>query len=265
MSTKQQSVLAEVSEQIGTLTLNRPERLNAFDGTMRDEMPDALERLAADADVRAIIITGAGRGFCAGADLDYLGRLIEERNLDEAAKLLQAGRRAITAIRRAPKPVIAAVNGPAAGGGANLALACDIRIASDRASIGETFGRVGLHPDWGGTYFLPRLVGPAKAAELIFSGDIIDAQEAHRLGIFDRVVPHDRLMAETRGLARQLAARPPRALALAKEALNKSLGATLEEMLEFELRAQTECFASEDAREGVRAFLEKREPKFRGA
>lgn len=257
-------VLVEIAERIGTVTLNRPDRLNALDGGLAVALADALERLAEDADVRGIVITGAGRAFCAGADLQYLSDLIERGDVAEAAVLVQSGDRVLHAIRAAPKPVIGAVNGPAAGGGANLALACDLRIASERASIGQTFNRVGLAPDWGGTYLLPRLVGPARAAELIFTGRMVDAAEAERLGLFNRVVPEERFDAEVRALARTLAAKPPRAIARAKAALVRSLHADLDEMLELELRAQKECFATDDAREGVRAFLERREPRYRG-
>ncbi len=170
----------------------------------------------------------------------------------------------VTAIRNTPKPVIASVNGAAAGGGANLALSCDIRIASDRASIGQTFNKIGLHPDWGGTYFLPRLVGPAKAFELISTGEMVPATEAHRIGLFNRVVPHELLAEETSSLARHLAAKPPLALALAKQALHQSDVADLNHMLDVELDHQLRCFESHDTVEGLNAFLEKREPTFRG-
>jgi 2-(1,2-epoxy-1,2-dihydrophenyl)acetyl-CoA isomerase len=258
------SVLVQTAERIGTVTLNRPERLNALDGRLAPAIADAVERLGEDAAVRVIVITGAGRAFCAGADVQYLGDLLERGDVAEAAALVRSGDRVVHAIRDAPKPVIGAVNGPAAGGGANLALACDLRIASEHASIGQTFNRIGLAPDWGGTYLLPRLVGPARAAELIFTGRMVDAAEAERLGLFNRVVPEERFADEVRALARTLAAKPPRAIARAKAALLRSLHADLDEMLEHELRAQTECFATDDAREGVRAFLEKREPHYRG-
>jgi 2-(1,2-epoxy-1,2-dihydrophenyl)acetyl-CoA isomerase len=161
-----------------------------------------------------------------------------------------------------PKPVIASLNGPAAGGGANLALACDLRIASDRASIGQTFNRIGLHPDWGGTWLLPRLVGRARAAELFFFGDMIGADEALRMGLVNRVVPADELEAATRDWAVRLAAKPVLSLALAKQALQRSSRASLDEMLDFEAEAQDRCFRSHDALEGTRAFVEKRVPEF---
>jgi enoyl-CoA hydratase/carnithine racemase len=160
--------------------------------------------------------------------------------------------------------VIASVNGPAAGGGANFALACDLRIASDKAAIGQTFGRIGLHPDWGGTYFLPRLVGATKALELIFGAEMVGADEALRLGLFTRVVPHDQLARVTREVAMGLAEKPPRALALVKKAVYASDRHTLDDQLDMELAHQLACFQTADAREGLAAFLDKRPPEFRG-
>jgi 2-(1,2-epoxy-1,2-dihydrophenyl)acetyl-CoA isomerase len=255
-------VLIAVDGAVATLTLNRPDKLNSFVGTMRDQLTDALESLAEDGSVRAVIVTGAGRAFCAGADVNYLTQLIETRNLDEATALVEAGRRVVTALRSMPKPVIAAINGAAAGGGANLAMACDLRLASDRALIGQTFNRIGLAPDWGGTYHVPRLVGPAKAAELFFFAEMIPADEAARIGLVNRVVPHDDLMDVAREWAERLAAKPALALRYAKEAVQRSLGATVDEMLDFETAAQRDCFGSADALEGVRAFVEKRAAEF---
>lgn len=255
-------VLIEVEDGVGTLTLNRPEKLNAFIGEMRDGIARGIETLANDDQVRAVIITGAGRAFCAGADVKYLTQLIETRSLDEAVALVEAGRRVAAAIRGMTKPVIAAINGPAAGGGANLALACDLRIASENASIGQTFNRIGLHPDWGGTYTVPRLVGPARAAELFFFAEMVPAAEAERIGLINRVVPQDELMPTARDWATRLARKPALPLRLAKEAIQRSLASTFDEMLDYETAAQTACFESSDALEGVRAFVEKREPRF---
>jgi enoyl-CoA hydratase/carnithine racemase len=257
-------VLLSHADHVGTLTLNRPDKLNAFAGRMRQEIADGVRELAGDDGVRVLVITGAGRAFCAGADIGYMRELTERADVDGFRDLVEAGREVVTAIRAAEKPVIASVNGPAAGGGANLALACDIRIASDKASIGQTFNRIGLHPDWGGTYFLPRLVGPSKALELIFSGEMIDPQEAERLGIFNKVVPHRLLDEETHEWALALAAKPPVALARAKAAVYRSDGATLDEMLDLELAHQLACFQTKDVREGLKAFLEKRAPTFHG-
>lgn len=255
-------ILLDRSDGIGTLTLNRPEKLNAFAGTMRQELADALEVLERDPAVRVIVITGAGRAFCAGADVGYLAELVERRDVEAMAALVEAGRRVVTTIRESSKPVIGRINGVAAGGGANLALACDLRIASDQARLGQTFNRIGLHPDWGGTYFLPRLVGPAKALELFWTADVIDAEECLRLGLFNRVVPAGALDRETLEVARALAAKPALALALAKRAVYQSLDRTLPEMLDYELDAQLRCFESGDAAEGIKAFVEKRAPVF---
>lgn len=255
-------VLIGVSEQIGTLTLNRPEKLNAFAGRMRQEVAEAFEELDRDRRVRVIVITGAGRGFCAGADVGYMVELGEKNDSAGLAALVEAGRRVVTAIRSSAKPVIGSINGVAAGGGANLALACDMRIASDRASIMQSFNRIGLHPDWGATYFLPRLVGPAKALELFWTAEQVGADEALRLGLFNRVVPHDRLEIETTTLARQLAAKPELAIALAKRAVYESMDRSLSEMLDYELDAQVRCFNTADAKEGLAAFVEKREATF---
>lgn len=257
-------VLVEVADRIGTLTLNRPERLNAFFGAMRDELAEGLEELGRRDDVRVVVVTGRGRAFCAGADVAYMADLVAAGAWEEANALVEAGRRVITAVVGMPKPVIGAINGPAAGGGANLALACDLRIASERASIGQTFNRIGLHPDWGGTWLVPRLVGPARAAELFFLAEMVEAREAERIGLVNRVVPHEALAEETRAWAERLAAKPALSLALAKEALRRTWSASLEEMLDFEARAQDRCFRSPDGLEGVRAFVEKRAPRFGG-
>jgi 2-(1,2-epoxy-1,2-dihydrophenyl)acetyl-CoA isomerase len=259
-----ENVLTDVSGGVGTVTLNRPDKLNAFAGRMRQEMADAVRAMAADSGVRVLVITGAGRAFCAGADIGYMKDLTAQNDVEAFRSLVEAGREVVTIIRNTPKPVLASVNGAAAGGGANLALSCDLRLASDQATIGQTFNRIGLHPDWGGTYFLPRLVGPAKALELIFSAEMVPAAEALRLGLFNRVVPHDRLAEETQTLAAALAAKPPMALALAKRAIYASGDASLSQMLDVELEHQLACFQSEDAKEGLQAFLEKRPAAFRG-
>lgn len=247
---------------VGTLTLNRPDKLNAFAGRMRQDIAEALTDLERDDAVRVIVITGAGRGFCAGADVNYMAELVERRDIEAMAALVDAGRSVVTTIRQSRKPVIGSINGVAAGGGANLALACDVRIASDQARIGQTFNRIGLHPDWGGTYFVPRLVGPARALELFWFAELIDAHEAARLGLVNRVVPHNELAEATRAWAETLAAKPPLALALAKRAVYDSLDRTLPDMLDYELDAQLRCFKSGDASEGIHAFTEKRPANF---
>ena len=260
MSSEQ--VLLSRDDGVGTMTLNRPEKLNAFADRMREEIGDGLVALDADPAIRVIVITGAGRGFCAGGDVEYMAELVARRDVGAMAALVEAGRRVVTAIRRSSKPVIGAINGVAAGGGANLALACDLRIASDQARLGQSFNRIGLHPDWGGTYFLPRLVGPSKALELFWTADMIDAAECLRLGLFNQVVPHELLGEVTAEFARRLADKPAGPLALVKRAVYASLDRSLVEILDYELEAQLACFRSGDAGEGIRAFVEKRAPKF---
>ncbi len=249
---------------IVTITLHRPEKMNAFAGRMRRELADALEHAGGRMDVRVIVLRGAGRAFCAGGDVGVMAELMQRDDADEFARMLGAGRRVVTAIRQMTKPVIASIGGVASGAGFNLALACDLRIAAESARFSQSFVRVGLHPDWGGTYFLPRLVPPNVACELFFLGDIIDARRALELGLLNRVVPDDQLEAETRKLAERLAAAPPESIAAAKHAVYLSHHAELEEMLQYETEAQLRCFQTEDAREGVRAFLEKRPPRFQG-
>lgn len=256
----------DITEDSGitTITLNRPEKLNALAGHMRRDLAEALETAGSDRGVRVVIITGAGRAFCAGGDVAAMAELIEQQDSDEFSRLLGSARRVITAIRQMTKPVIAAVNGAAAGAGCNLAFACDLRIASTRATFSQSFVRVGLHPDWGGTYFLPRLVTPNKACEMFFLGEAIDAAEAKRLEIVNKVVEPDQLLETTQVLAERLRDAPAIALAAAKQAVYMSQSADLEEMLRFETEAQMRCFESQDCVEGVKAFLEKREPKFSG-
>lgn len=252
------------AEGIATITLNRPDKLNAFIGHMRRDLAEALEHAGSDRGTRVVIITGAGRAFCAGGDIAFMAELMQRRDADEFSRILGAGRRVILAIRQMTKPVIAAINGPASGAGCNLALACDLRIAANTATFSQSFAKVGLHPDWGGTYFLPRLVTPNKACEMFFLGESIDANEAAHLGIVNQVVAPEELESATMQLAQRLRGAPPIALAAAKHAVYMSQAADLEEMLRYETEAQLRCFDSDDGHEGVHAFLEKREPKFTG-
>jgi enoyl-CoA hydratase/carnithine racemase len=243
---------------VTTITLNRPEKLNAFAGTMRQDLLAALRA----AEGRVVVITGAGRAFCAGGDVELMAGLQREQNVIAFRKLLDAGRDVVLQIATMPQPVIAAINGIAAGAGCNLALACDYRIASDEAKMGETFVRIGLHPDWGGTWLLPRLVGRSPAFELLASGRIIDAQEALAIGMVDRVVSD--LAAEVHALARTLADASPIAIAGIKHALAESEQNDLRAQLELEAEHQTSAFTSRDAAEGMAAFFEKRAARFSG-
>jgi 2-(1,2-epoxy-1,2-dihydrophenyl)acetyl-CoA isomerase len=258
------SIERRLAEQVATITLNRPDKLNAFSGTMREDLVAALEACEAEPDCRVVVITGAGRAFCAGGDVDIMAGLQKAGDVDRFRKLLEGGRDVVTTIAAMSKPVLAAVNGVAAGAGCNLALACDYRIASDAAKIGETFVRIGLHPDWGGTWLLPRLVGRGRAAELLMTGRLVDAQEALAIGMVDRVVPAAELVAATERLARSIAAGPPLAIAGIKRALQKSERETLAGQLAIETEHQLRAFRSADAAEGLAALFEKRPPVFKG-
>jgi 2-(1,2-epoxy-1,2-dihydrophenyl)acetyl-CoA isomerase len=257
-------ILVTEDSGIVTITLNRPERLNAFIGHMRRDLGEALEEAGSDPDVRVIVLTGAGRGFCAGGDVNFMAELVERNESEEFARLLGAARRVILAIRHMTKPVIASINGPASGAGFNLALACDLRIASSDATFSQSFVKIGFHPDWGGTYFLPRMVPSNIACELFFLGEPITAQQALDLHLVNRVVPADQLEAETRALAERLRDGAAVSISAAKQAVYASEQDSLDRMLQYEVDAQMRCFESEDGREGVRAFLEKRPPNFTG-
>lgn len=256
----------EVAEEPGivTITLNRPDKLNAFVGHMRRDLAEALETAGSNHSVRVVVITGAGRAFCAGGDVGFMAELLDSQDTEEFSRLLGAARRVVTTIRQMTKPVIGAINGPASGAGCNLALACDLRIASSTATFSQSFVKLGLHPDWGGTYFLPHLVTPNKACEMFFLGEAIDADTALQLGIVNRVVKSDELMPVVREIAERLREAPPIPIAAAKQAVYASQAAELEEMLRYETEAQLRCFESQDAREGIRAFMEKRAPRFTG-
>jgi len=260
MSTDQ--ILTEKEGALGWIRINRPERLNAFAGTMRRDILDGLEDMESDDAIRCVIIAGAGRAFSTGGDIAVMAEIIEENDEARFEDLVRTGARVVARIDSMTKPVIAAINGPAAGAGACLALACDMRVASETASIGMTFLRVGLHPDWGGSYFLPRLVGPAAAAEAILTGGMINAERCERLGLFNRVVPASELDTAVRGIAGQITAGPSQVVADARRALRHVSHGSLAEVLELEVEAQLKAFRSDDFREGIQAFLEKRAARF---
>jgi 2-(1,2-epoxy-1,2-dihydrophenyl)acetyl-CoA isomerase len=255
------TVLRDASEGVLTLTLNRPEALNSFNIEMKEALLAAFKDAARDKSVRVVVLTGAGRAFSAGQDL-------KERQQADAADLGTELRvrynPIVLAMRRLEKPVVGAINGVAAGAGISVALACDMRIASEAASFIEVFGRVGLVPDTGSSWFLPRLIGYARAAEMSFTTDPVDSATAERIGLVNHVVPADQLMAETGALAARLAKSAPIAMALAKRALNRSLETNLEQALEFEAELQAIAGRSRDYAEGVAAFVEKRPPNFTG-
>jgi 2-(1,2-epoxy-1,2-dihydrophenyl)acetyl-CoA isomerase len=259
-----QSIIFVVDASVATITFNRPEKLNAMGGRMRDEIIAAVEAVSSDSAVRVLVFTGEGRGFSAGGDIANLKKLREAGDEAGFREILTKGHHITRSLRALPKPVIAAVNGPCAGAGFSLALSCDIRIASERASFGPSFARIGLHPDWGGSWFLPRLVGSAQAAELIFRGTMVAAEEAQRIGLVNRVVIHDQLMKSVLELAHAMASNPAGVLRLAKESIYRSISSDLETAFERETAVQMDCFRSQDFLEGVTAFLEKRKPQFRG-
>jgi 2-(1,2-epoxy-1,2-dihydrophenyl)acetyl-CoA isomerase len=255
------AVLTVLDAGVLTITLNRPDALNALNVEMKEMLLAAFREAARDRATRVVVMTGAGRAFSAGQDL-------KERQAPDAGDLgteLRARYNPlILAMRRLEKPIIGAINGVAAGAGLSLALACDIRLAADSATFIEVFGRVGLVPDTGSSWFLPRLIGAARAAEMIFTTEAVDAPTAERIGLVNRVLPADELLAETHALAAKLAQAAPLALGLAKRALNTALESGLGDQLEYEAQLQSIAGRSRDHREGVAAFVEKRRPHFEG-
>lgn len=263
MSAEAPTVLIDldVGTGVATITLNRPEALNALTVAMKVELLAAFQELEREPAARAVILTGAGRAFCAGQDL-------RERLEPDAAPLGVEVRERynpiVRAMRALPKPIVGAINGVAAGAGASLALACDLRIASEAASFALAFGRVGLVPDSGATWFLPRLVGTARAAELALLNDPVAAAEALRLGLVSRVTAPEQLFAEARVIAGRLAAGAPRAIALTKRALDAAWDSNLDAALELEAELQDQAGRTNDHAEGIAAFMEKRAPRFTG-
>lgn len=257
------TLLLSIDEGVATLTLNRPEAMNAITQRMKDELGAALDAVTTDQDVRVLVVTGAGdKAFCAGAD-------VKERAASEPAPAefffrQQATHRLFSRLEQFPKPVIAALNGVAFGGGAEIALCADLRVAAEHARFGLTEVSLGVIPAGGGTQRLARLVGPARAKELLFTAARLTAAEAMSLGLVNRVVPASQLGEEVRSLARTLSRMPPLALRFAKQAVDKGLQADLQTALDFELYAAAILFDTEDRREGMRAFIEKRAPQFKG-
>jgi len=258
-----ETIVFEASDGVGTLTLNRPDRLNSFNERMHEEVAAALGTVEGDAAIRALLITGAGRGFCAGQDLN-LRDAGTTGDFDAGAALERYYNPLIRRLRALEKPIVAAVNGPAAGAGANIAFACDIVIAARGASFLQAFCRLGLVPDAGGTWFLPRLAGAARAMGMAMLGEPLPAEKAAEWGLIWKVVDDDKLMAEARGLAGKLAQGPTIGLGLIKQALNRSLANDLDAQLDVERDLQRVAARSEDFREGVAAFLGKRPAKFKG-
>ncbi|MFQ5826115.1 MAG: enoyl-CoA hydratase/isomerase family protein [Dehalococcoidia bacterium] len=257
-----EELILSQEEGVATITMNRPDRLNSMSPRLMEELTRVTEELGEDEEVRAVILTGAGRAFCAGADLD--SPLFTDISAKNSVDLFKVVNGVILNIRKMPKAIIAAVNGAAVGGGCNLALACDIIVAAEGARFGEAFINLGLQPDYGGTFFLPRLVGPAKALELMLTGKLIDAREAERIGMVNQVVPAEELMQTARELAGTIAQKSPLAVAYTKAAVYQAMHSDIDAALEAEARGQSLLFLTEDLQEGVRAFLEKRAPQFKG-
>jgi 2-(1,2-epoxy-1,2-dihydrophenyl)acetyl-CoA isomerase len=262
-----QNILFDISGGIATLTLNRPDKLNSFTQAMHDEVRHALKRTAAaagDGSARVLVLTGAGRGFCAGQDLG-------DRAVEPGAKAVDLGDSVeknyaplVQSLRALPMPVICAVNGVAAGAGANLALACDIVLATRSASFVEVFCKLGLIPDTGGTYFLPRLVGSARAMGLAMTGEKLSAEKAEAWGLIWRAIADEDFAAEVQAMARHFASAPTKGLAFTKKALYASGQNSLQQQLALECGMMSELGRSDDYREGVAAFMEKRAPQFKG-
>jgi len=247
-----------------SLTLNRPDKLNAFNPEMHKLLREALEEARDEAAVRSVLLTGSGRGFCAGQDLSERNLSADAAPIDLSVSLGSNYNPLVRRLRALPKPVVCAVNGVAAGAGANIALACDIVLAARSASFVQSFSKLGLVPDSGGTYFLPRLVGSARAIGLALLADRLSAEEAERWGLIWRAVDDARLMEEAAAIARALAAGPTKGYGLIKKALHASAGNSLDAQLDLERDLQREAGFSEDYREGVAAFLQKRKPQYKG-
>jgi enoyl-CoA hydratase/carnithine racemase len=258
------SFLYEARDGVGYITLNRPERLNALTFEVYRELTDTFNALRSEDEVRAVVITGAGRAFCSGGDVhDIIGELFK-RDMQGLLEFTRMTCELIRNIRALPKPVIASLNGTTAGAGACIALASDIRLAAPSAKIAFLFVRVGLSgADMGAAYLLPRLVGLAKATEMLYTGDFVSAEEAEKIGLYNRVVAADELTATTRELATRLANGPAFALMMTKEMLNREMDVSLDTALEWEAQAQATCMQHPDYREAYEAFVEKREPKFK--
>jgi len=261
-----ETIQLTIEDGVANVTLNRPERLNAWNAQFGDELRDALLKDAADPLVRAVLITGAGRGFSSGADLkDMLEQAMAGQPVPDVGSLLKERYHPIiTGIRELPKPVVAAVNGPAVGIGCSLALACDLIWAAESAVFGLAFVNIGLVPDGGSTFLVPAAVGKARAHEMALLGQPITAEQAFEWGLINKVVPDDQLMDEAGALAKRLAAGPTRSYANSKRALNNSILKIMGEQLDLEAQIQSEMAGTADFTEGVQAFVEKRDPVFKG-
>ncbi len=262
-----ETILVEQKDGIASITLNRPEVLNAFTLKMGGELMDALRGLKEDAETKVLILTGAGRAFCSGADIRGFNEQVERRKKGERSREPEGtefdSAMPLTMINF-PKPIIAAINGAAVGIGFTITLPCDLRIASENAKLGAVFTRVGLVPEFSSSYLLPKLIGLGKALELVLTARMIDAHEAKEIGLVNKVVPANTFMDETLAMAQMMAKGASVALKLAKRALHHGAGATMLQAMQYEHFAQAHCAETFDHEEAVRAFLEKREPRFQG-
>ena len=258
------SIKYDVADRIATITLNRPERMNAFTWEMTDAWADALTEAQRDDAVHVVIVTGAGKAFCSGGDIQGMGERKDRTPLERKNELFGHVQRIPLALEAMDKPVIAAVNGAATGAGMDLALQCDLRYAASSARLGETYVRVGLVPGAGGTWFLPRLTGTAKALELFWTGDLISAEEAERLGIVNKVVPDDQLLTHVREVAAKIARGPQLSIRFIKRAVYQGTRIDLRTSLDLISSHYAVVSSSDDHKEAVAAYLEKRKPKFAG-
>ena len=257
-------LIETVTERVATLTLNRPDRLNALSSPMLEGLLEALPRLAADPNVAVVVLTGAGRGFCAGGDVKSMAEGTSQLGVEDAVQRLRGRMEVSRLLHEIPKPTIAMINGPAAGAGLAMALACDLRVAAESARLITAFAKVGFSGDFGGSYFLSKLIGSAKARELYYLGEPLTAAQALALGLLNSVVPDAELPGATAALAQRLARGPGIALGLMKRNFNAAETGTLSELLDLEALHQIRTARTEDHAEAARAFVEKRPPAFKG-
>jgi 2-(1,2-epoxy-1,2-dihydrophenyl)acetyl-CoA isomerase len=260
-----EDIVLEKEGGVTTLTLNRPDRLNSFTTKMYRELSNIMDQIKKDDEIKVVIFTGAGRGFCAGSDVsDRLASRVGKGREENRFETLRPTGAVALDIADLDKPIIAAINGVAVGAGLSIALLSDIRLASDKARFGAVWINMGLIPDLGATYYLPRIVGMEKALDLMLSGEIINAEEALRIGLVSRVVPHEQVMATAKELATKIAAGPSVAIELIKRGLRRGLNNDLKTQLDYESYAQNLCRKTEDHKEAIQAFMEKRKPEFKG-
>jgi len=255
-----ETIIYEKNPPIAKITLNRPDVLNAINEKMITELDEVTDDIKKSDDIKVAMITGSGRAFAAGADIN----MFKDKNYLDVRKVIDKGKKVLTKIERMKKPFLAAINGLALGGGCEISMACDIRIASDKAKFGQPEINLGIIPGWGGTQRLPRFVGKGLAKLMNLTGDMIDANEAKISGLVDKVVPADKLNEEVTALAEKLASKPPIAVGCVLDSVNKGIEMPLDEGLSFETDEFLVAFLSEDAKEGISAFLEKREANFKG-